>query len=175
MAGGLNNPASICCCSLPWTVPMLQFTLRSWGWFIHGRHKEHLWLTCNHFARKQVWWHGFNLPLALLTHAISSSPISSDVLLSNATIVFGIVLDIVLALIINRSNYCGPYPSLWKQYVEQEKTVCVHKHMYSGLQCRMSTGEKLNSLIKCSLYVLQPKCTLPFSDQCAATYTTGSF
>ncbi len=54
-------------------------------------------------AKKKVWRCGFSLSLAQLAQAISGSPISSDVLLSDATIVF--VLDIVLALIINCSNY----------------------------------------------------------------------
>lgn len=55
-------------------------------------------------------------------------PVSSDKLLLDATIVFGIVSDIVLALIINCSNYFGPYPSFWKQCMEQEKPGCTHAH-----------------------------------------------
>lgn len=77
-------------------------------------------------------------------------PISSDVLLSNGAIVF--VLDIVLALIINCSNYSAPYPSLWKQCVEQEKPARTQEQTQRPT-VRGSTGERINSLIKCSLYV----------------------
>lgn len=132
MADDLNKPASICCWPLSYSVIVLQFSLSSWGRLIH----EDIMSVCDWlaaaFGHRQVWWCGFSLSLALLTHEISSSPISSDVLLLDATIVFGIVLDIVLALIINCSNYFGPYPSFWKQCMEQEKPVCTQAHR--GLQ-----------------------------------------
>lgn len=130
-----------------------QFTLSSWGRLIH----EDIMSTCDWLTaalackkKKKVWWCGFSRSLAQLAQAISSSTISSDVLLSDGAIVF--VLDIVLALIINCSNYSAPYPSLWKQCVEQEKPARTQEQTQRPT-VRGSTGERINSLIKCSLYV----------------------
>lgn len=145
---------------------VLQFTGSSWGRLI----REDIMSTCDWlpgaFARKQVWWCGFSLFLARLTQAISSSPIASDVLLPDSTIVF--VLDIVLALIINCSNYFGPYPSLWEQCVEQEKLLRTQALTQRPTVCG-STGERINGLIKCSLHVFHPQWALQHSYQCAAT------
>lgn len=168
MAAGLHNPASICYWPLSNTVNNKSYAAVHFE-FIRSRHtwrhNEYLWLTSSRFCLQKKWC-GFSLSLAQLTKAISSSPISSDVLLSDATIVF--VLDIVLALIINCSNYSGPYPSLWKQCVEQEKPVCTQA-LTQRPTVWGSTGERINSLIKCSLYVFHPQCTLQLSYQCAAT------
>lgn len=171
VAAGLYNPAYIYRWPLSYSVnhkshaavhPEFMRSTHTW------RHNEYLWLTSSRFlpAKKKVWWCGFSLSLAQLTQAISSSPISSDVLLSDATIVF--VLDIVLALIINCSNYSGPYPSPWKQCVEQEKPARTQGPTQRPTVCG-STGERINSLIKCSLYVFHPQCTSQLSYQCAAT------
>ena len=126
-----------------------QFTPSSRGRLIH----EDIMSTCDWLTAAFAWKKKKKCGDAVsaqLAQAISSSPISSDVLLSDGAIVF--VLDIVLALIINCSNYSAPYPSLWKQCVEQEKPACTQEQTQRPTVCG-STGERINSLIKCSLYV----------------------
>lgn len=169
MAAGLYHPASIGCWPVLLSVNHKSFaavhsecTRSTYTW----RHNESTcdWLRAA-FACKTVWC-GFSLSLARLTQAISSSPISSDELLSDATIVF--VLDIVLALITNCGNYSGPYPSLWKQCVEQETPVRTQGTTHRPAVCG-SAGERINSLIKSSIYVFHPQWTSQLSYQRAAT------
>lgn len=137
MAAGLYNPASMRCWPLSYSANHKshaavhsEFMRSTHTW----RHNEYLWLTSRRFClrKKKVWWCGFSLSLAQLAQAISSSPISSDVLLSDATIVF--VLDIVLALIMNCSNYSWALSFPLETMLRNRRSRCVHKQRHRGLQ-----------------------------------------
>lgn len=101
------------------SIPHLS-SLRTHEVSLYMGRNEHLWLTSSRFfltnkhsdVVSAIHWH-------FLLRRSQVLPASSDVLLPDATLVF--VLDIVPALIINCSNYFGPYPPFWKQCVEQEK------------------------------------------------------
>lgn len=136
-----------------------QFTPSSWGrlWDIK---RACDWLPAVFVCTKKSVVMRFQ-PLPGTAHSCnSSSLISSDVLLSDATIVF--VLDIVLALIINCSNYSGPCPFSGNNaffgkkkniYPEKQEKLVHMLALTQRLTVTGSVGGTIKILNKWALYI----------------------